>query len=59
METIVEYIQCQVCEASIPVAFNANDGGMNIFSYCSKCGTEYAVSIAIKFDIKLSRLEFA
>jgi|GEM_PF-6010689 len=58
MGPVVEYVRCTECDADIPVAFDANEGGGNLFSYCSKCGAEYAVSIAIKYDLKISRLEF-
>ncbi len=58
MGPIVEYIKCNKCDSDIPIAIDANDGGGNVFTYCSKCGQEYAVSVAIKIDLKSCEINF-
>jgi hypothetical protein len=58
MMEIVKHVLCPECDTDIPIAFNANDGGGMVFTYCSKCENEFAVSIAVSFDLRISRLEF-
>lgn len=58
MGPIVKYFQCSKCDADIPVAIDANTGGGTLFTYCSKCQAEYAVSVAVAIDIKTCEINF-